>query len=109
MPIDLPAAVTAYFTQENNGDTEALADCFSPDAVVLDEGRTIQGLDAIKAWKTASRVKYRHTIQVLGADSGASGLEVRGLVTGDFLGSPLELRFLFGLEGGKIAALEIRP
>lgn len=34
---------------------------------------------------------------------------VTSRVTGNFPGSPVELRYLFGLEGNKIASLEILP
>ena len=34
---------------------------------------------------------------------------VRGLVSGNFPGSPIELAFAFVLKDGMIAALEVRP
>src|SRR4029077_841846 len=51
MSIELPAPIATYFAAENSDDAEALTACFSPDAVVRDEGRRIQGIAAIKAWK----------------------------------------------------------
>jgi hypothetical protein len=34
---------------------------------------------------------------------------VSSRLTGNFPGSPVDLRFIFRLEGGKIASLEIAP
>ncbi len=38
---------------------------FAEDAVVRDEGRTINGLAAIKRWKAATKEKYQHTVEPL--------------------------------------------
>jgi hypothetical protein len=34
---------------------------------------------------------------------------VTGRLTAEFPGSPVELQFVFGLEGDRISSLEIRP
>jgi hypothetical protein len=60
MPVELPAPIAAYIDAENRHDIGALALCFSENATVRDEGRTIQGLAAIKQWKAETAKKYRH-------------------------------------------------
>ena len=107
MSIRLPAAIDRYVKAENSGDVEALAECFAPDAVVRDEGRTYRGLAAIKAWKAATKKKYNHTVAPLDVvrRGGRTVLKVR--LSGNFPGSPVTLEFSFVLEGGKIASLEI--
>jgi hypothetical protein len=109
MSINLPAPIAGYFAAENSDDAEALTACFAPDAVVRDEGRRIQGIAAIKAWKREGKAKYQHKIKLIGAIENGSGTIVRGLVSGNFPGSPIELDFVFVLKDGMIAALEVRP
>src|SRR3989442_1619671 len=63
--ITLPPPIAIYIAAENQGDTETLARCFAEHAVVRDEGRTIQGLAAIKEWKSGTRKKYQHRVEPL--------------------------------------------
>jgi uncharacterized protein (TIGR02246 family) len=80
--IDLPKPIAIYIAAENRGDPQAMAQCFTEDAVVRDEGRTMKGLAAIQQWKT-------------------------NCLTGNFPGSPIELRFVFKVEGERIVSLQI--
>ena len=48
MGIHLPGPIDLYFASENAHDTRRLDHCFTANAVVRDEGRTIEGLAAIK-------------------------------------------------------------
>ena len=108
MSIDLPTPIAIYIAAENHGDSEALAECFAEDAVVRDEGQTIEGLAAIKRWKAATKKKYQHTVEPLASVQKDGKTIVTNRLTGNFPGSPIELRFIFGLDGGKIVSLEIR-
>ena len=104
----LPTPIAIYIDAENRGDTEALAQCFAEDAVVRDEGQTIEGLAAIKQWKAETRRKYHHTIEPLTSTQQDDKIIVTNRLTGNFPGSPIELEFIFTLDGNKIASLEIR-
>jgi hypothetical protein len=108
MSVDLPAPIAIYIAAENRGDTEALIQCFAEHAVVRDEGRTIAGLAAIKQWKAETKKKYQHTIEPLALVQRDDQTIVTNRLTGNFPGSPIELQFIFGLDGNKIASLEIR-
>jgi hypothetical protein len=108
MPVDLPTPVATYIAAENRGDTEALAQCFAENAVVRDEGKTIEGLSAIKQWKAETKKKYQHTIEPLATTQKDGKTVVTNRLTGNFPGSPIELEFVFTLNGDKIASLEIR-
>jgi ketosteroid isomerase-like protein len=103
----LPAPIAIYITAENRDDTEALAQCFAEDAVVRDEGKTIEGLAAIKQWKVAAKKKYQHTIEPLASIQKDGKTIVTNRLTGNFPGSPIELEFVFALNGNKIASLKI--
>ena len=108
MSVDLPKPIAIYIAAENRGDTEALAQCFAEDAVVRDEGKTIEGLAAIKRWKTETKKKYQHTVEPLASTQKDDKTIVTNRLTGNFPGSPIELEFAFTLDGNKIASLEIR-
>jgi SnoaL-like domain len=107
MSVQLPVAIERYLEIANSGTPEAVPECFTPDAMVRDEGQTYQGVAAIQSWMAATRRKYGHTITPLefaGRD-GQSVLKAR--LTGSFPGSPITVNFSFVLAGGKICALAI--
>ena len=108
MSIDLPTPIALYIAAENSGDTEALAQCFAEDAVVRDERQTIEGLAAIKQWKAETTRKYQHRVEPLACAQKDDQTIVTNRLTGNFPGSPIELQFIFRLDGNKIASLEIR-
>jgi hypothetical protein len=107
MSIDLPKPIAIYIAAENQDDTEPLAQCFAENAVVQDEAQTIEGLAAIKRWKAETKRKYQHTIVPLASVRKDGTTIVTNRLTGNFPGSPIELQFIFKLEGGKISSLEI--
>ena len=108
MTVDLPTPIAIYIAAENRGDTEALAQCFAENAVVRDEGQTVEGLAAIQRWNTETKRKYRHTIEPLASSQKDDKTIVTNRLTGSFPGSPIEVQFIFGLDGDKIGTLEIR-
>ena len=108
MSLDLPTAIAIHIAAENRGDTDALEQCFAEHAVVRDEGQTIEGLSAIKHWTTETKKKYQHTIEPLKCAQKDDKIVVTNRLTGNFPGSPIDLHFIFRLDGDKIATLEIR-
>ena len=108
MPPELPTPITIYIEAENRGDTEALTQCFAEDVVVRDENKTIKGLAAVKEWKAETKKNYQHTIEPLASAQKDGKTIVTNRLTGNFPGSPIELDFVFTLEGDKITLLEIR-
>jgi hypothetical protein len=108
MKLDLPKPIAAYFTADK-GDSEAVAECFTENAVVKDEGHTYHGRAAIKQWKVETSAKYQYTTEPFACEQKAGKFVVTSQLTGNFPGSPVNLRFFFGLEGDKIASLEITP
>ena len=108
MALDLPRPIAAYFAADKR-DSAAVAQCFTENAVVKDEGRTYSGLDAIRKWKADTSTKYQYTSEPFALDRKADKVIVASRLTGNFPGSPAKLRFCFELEGDKIASLEIIP
>lgn len=107
-PIDLPVPVAAYFAADTIG-AEAVAQCFTDGAVVIDERQEHRGRTAIARWKVEASAKFRYTVERLSVHVSGDQTTVTGRVTGDFPGSPVELQYHFTLEGDKIARLEIAP
>lgn len=108
MTLSLPRPIAAYFAADQ-GDSEAVAQCFTEFAVVKDEGRTYHGQAAIKQWKAEASAKYQYTSEPFACGEKDGKIVVTSRLTGNFPGSPVNLRFFFGLEGDKIALLEIMP
>ena len=104
--LNLPEPIATYFDADQR-DGEAVARCFTKEAVVEDEGQTHSGRAAIKAWKTAASAKYAYTSAPFAVEQTDGRYSVRSRLTGNFPGSPVALRYLFRLERGKIAHLEI--
>jgi len=108
MTIHLPQAVAAYFAADRS-DGAAVADCFTADAVVKDEGHTYTGRGEIRQWKVETSNKYIYTSEPFASEQKDDNIIVTSRLTGNFPGSPVDLRFFFRLEDDKIAALEVRP
>ena len=103
----LPPAIQAYFEADGQSDSRAVSNCFVPDAIVSDEGRSHSGHDAIGRWWQDAKAKYRHVAVPLETSDHDPVIKVRARVTGAFPGSPATLTFAFRLANEKIAALEI--
>lgn len=77
--------------------------------VVRDEGHSYAGRDAIRRWKDQSSAKYTCTAEPFSIADEDERVVVACHVAGDFPGSSADLRYVFALDGGKIAELEIIP
>ena len=108
MTLKLPSPVTAYFIADEI-DGETVARCFTDDAVVKDEGHVYNGRAAIKKWKEDASAKYIYTSEPLACDQKDGKVVVTCRLTGNFPGSPVDLRFSFELMDEKIASLEVAP
>lgn len=100
----LPPPIATYFTTM---DGAAFAAAFAEDAEVLDEKQTHRGPEAIRAWWQAAKAKYHHSATPLELSEIGGKTVVRAKVSGDFPGSPVVLRFTFGLQDALIRDLRI--
>src|SRR4030095_2302822 len=106
--LQLPEPVAAYFAADD-GDSESLSRCFTENAVVKDEAHTHTGRQAIRKWSEEAMAKYAYRSEPLSCEVKEAKAVVTTRITGNFPGSPIELRFHFGIEGNKIASLEVVP
>jgi hypothetical protein len=105
--IALPKPIANYFAADTADDANALADCFTVDGVVRDEGGTFTGGAAITRWSEQAKAKYHYTVEPLSAVEQDGQIVVTGKVAGDFPNSPITLEHSFRIAGDKIKSLEI--
>ena len=103
----LPTTIAEYFEAANSHDADRVAACFAENAVVRDEGGEIRGKSAVRGWAEDTRRKYRYRAEVVKAEQEADRIIVTAHLSGDFPGSPIDLRYRFKLASSTIIALEI--
>lgn len=103
--LPLPASIAAYFAAEHT--PEALAHCFAADAVMIDDGHTYTGIEAIKTFMAAASAKYGATTVPFAIKDDDGDQIVTAKVTGNFPGSPINLSYRFSLERELISSLEV--
>lgn len=108
MSIALPSPIARYFDADQRNGVD-IADCFAADAIVRDEGVLHRGVEAIRAWKESASAKYTYKVVPMSMVEDNGLITVSGMVSGNFPGSPVDLRYGFRLAGGRIAELEIIP
>ncbi|OBS37395.1 hypothetical protein A9K79_22400 [Pseudomonas syringae pv. syringae] len=99
--------IEAYFASEAGTAVDVLEDLFTHDARVTDEGVTVCGIEAIKAWKRAAKHKYQYTVDPVESLESDGLVIVKVRLSGTFPGSPAVVRFSFAVTDGLISALEI--
>ena len=107
--IDLPDVIARYFAADKQADADAISGCFTPGAVVIDEGNTYAGREAIRQWMANASTQYSYTVEPFALAEQDGRIVVTSHLVGNFPGSPVDLRYLFVTDGGQIAELEIVP
>jgi len=106
MSMKLPEPLATYFAGHKNHDVETMIGPFTEGAIVKDEGQERRGLPAIRKWMEEANAKSS-VITIINVAETAANTTVTGRVSGNFPGSPVDLRFIFTLNQGKITRLEI--
>jgi hypothetical protein len=108
MPLSLPRPIANYFAADRTDGT-AVAQCFTADAAVVDEKHTHRGRKEIARWKNEASASYDYVSEPIAVDQQDHRIIVTAHLTGNFPGSPVDLRYAFTLAGDEIAHLEITP
>ena len=108
MALELPRLIETYVRAENEGDVEAISECFAPYATVRDDDRYVEGRPAIKDWKARAKRKYERTVTPLEITTSDGSATLKARLSGKFPGSPVTADFHFKLVGDQIASLQIR-
>jgi hypothetical protein len=106
MNTELPPVVADFFRAHNTGQTDDFKQLFTDDALVSDESHEYRGA-AIKAWIDGAIAKYKPVAHVTNLTEMGEQIIAAARVTGNFPGSPAQIRYRFTLRNGKIAALAI--
>jgi ketosteroid isomerase-like protein len=105
---DTPDVVARYLRAADARDARAVADCFTPDGTVLDEGKTYTGREAIFDWREHGVSQWTYTTTITGSrPDGDSAYQVNVDVDGNFPGGHAALTYLFTLSDGLISDLRI--
>ena len=103
VPLELPAPIDAYFVADRGDGTE-VADCFTPDAVVEDEGHTYRGTTAIRQWRADVAAKFTYTCEPLAVEERQ---RIAGLLAQHLhMARGARGQFDFGTRGQRCRAVE---
>ena len=106
MNTELPPVIAAFFHAHNTGQTDDFNQLFTGGALVSDESHEYRG-PAIKAWIDGAIAKYKPVADVTNLTEVGEQTIAVAQVSGNFPGSPAQIRYKFTLRNGKIAALAI--
>jgi hypothetical protein len=114
MNSSVPTIISDYMAASDVGSVDAIARCFTDDAVVIDEDQEWRGLARIREWRERVTIAYEYTVEIRGTvDRGQlDSLERHDVYThleGNFPGGTVDLINRFELRDGLIARLEIAP
>jgi len=102
----LPTPIATYFAAANRHDGAAAVACFDRDATVRDEGHTLVGAVAIRAWLDDTTRRYAPRLSIEGSERNGNHTLVMARVSDTFPGSPARLQYRFVSEA-LITRLEI--
>lgn len=107
-PTTLPAPVLAYLDARDDRRYADATAAFAPDAVVVDDGRTYRGIDAISAWIATSSTEFTYTSSRLDQQIvDGRRVVVRVRLDGNFPGGTVVLHHRFELKDALIEHLVI--
>uniref|UniRef100_UPI003B51BAFA nuclear transport factor 2 family protein n=1 Tax=Roseovarius indicus TaxID=540747 RepID=UPI003B51BAFA len=109
MKPELPTVIARYFSADKKGNAQAISECFTDDATVVDEGNTYTGREAIRQWMANASTQYTYTVEPFALTTEGAHTIVTSHLVGNFPGSPVDLRYRFILRGDEIVELEIVP
>lgn len=105
--MNLPKVVSELISTQNSFDSAAYANCFSPTAIVFDEGKTHKGKKEIQDWITDANERYQATMQPLSFEEKEYESILKVKVSGNFEGSPIQLNYHLEIEDDQIQSLKI--
>lgn len=107
MTIKLPRILNDYVSASNAHDVKSIIDCFSPHALVHDEGKEFRGKKTIEDWIVSTIERYKFQFKPLSIKDETTEIVVAMEVSGTFDGSPVTLDYHFAVENEMISSLTI--
>ncbi|MEO6687157.1 MAG: nuclear transport factor 2 family protein [Dyadobacter sp.] len=105
--MDLPEVIKDLIIAQNEHDSKTFAGYFSENAVVHDEGEIHHGREEIRLWNEATNAKYQTMLKPLDFVRTEENSILSVLVSGNFTGSPITLKYVFKMSESKITSLQI--
>lgn len=100
--------VANYFEALNTKQVEKQIAYFAEEASVIDVDETFEGKAEIKKWINESNSKFEAFSKVIDVKTSGPNVSVLTTVTGNFPGSPVDLKYDFIMSNEKIESLEIK-
>ena len=107
MTKELPPVIAAFFHATNTREFAEFLSLFTADAHVNDEANDHYGA-AIATWIDQATAETKPTANVTDITRDGEEIVVTAEVSGNFPGSPVQLRYFFTLTDDKIARLFIK-
>lgn len=107
MIIELPPVIAAFFHAANTREFAGFLALFTADAHVNDEANDHQGAE-IAVWIDRATADTKPSADVTSITRDGDQCIVTAWVSGNFPGSPVQLRYYFTLQDDKIAGLLIK-
>lgn len=107
MAIELPKPIADYVEANAHLDVEGMLEPFTPDAIILDNGKKFEGRAELRTLFDEAVVPVRAIFTPDSIWREKDQVVVEGPAHGDFKGSPIRFTYRFTLINGAIKALEI--
>jgi len=105
--MNLPKVVSDFVNAQNNFDSEASANCFSINGIMLEEGKPYTGREEIQGLLEETNKKYQSVMKPLEYIEDGISRVLSAEVSGTFPGSPAVLQFHFTLKDNLIDYLKV--
>lgn len=105
--IPLPHHIAAFYHASDIYDDNLLAECFSEDAILMDEGETYLGPQAVSGHILEANRGAKVLTDITHCVEKNGETIVTAIISGDFDGSPIPLDFRFIHKNDKIKKLNI--
>lgn len=99
--------IARFIETMNSQDSAGFLTCFTPGAIVHDEGHSYQGHVEIQAWIEKAWASYQPRVELREIITTGPDTVFAGEVAGNFDGSPIVLRHHLTVADGLIVELRI--
>ncbi|TWR24723.1 nuclear transport factor 2 family protein [Mucilaginibacter pallidiroseus] len=105
--MEIPQVVERFIETQHSLDSNAFAECFTDNAIVHDEGKTHNGKQEIEQWIKQAMENYESQLEPLNYEQSGANSVLTANVSGTFPGSPIVLKFHFGIKDNLIESLSV--
>lgn len=106
--INLPKVILQLINSQNEQNSFKFTENFADKAIVYDEGKEYHGKAEIKHWNEETNQKYKTKLEPIDFLAGEKENILTTMVSGNFPGSPIQLKYYFMINDEKITQLNIR-